>query len=55
MSTLKNPDLVKEAQRQAEHVKSQEADSGKAWKIAGMGLGAIAGGVLIGITGGLGW
>lgn len=55
VSTLKDPDaVVQEAQKQAERVKEQEAKSSKPWKMAGMGLGAVAGGVLIGITGGLG-
>ena len=58
VSTLKNPDQVVEAARRfgrVEHAKEQEADSGKPWRAVGTSLGAVAGGILIGITGGLGW
>jgi hypothetical protein len=51
VSTLKNPDkIVEEAQR----VREEEARRGATWRKVGMGVGAIVGGVVIGVTGGLG-
>jgi hypothetical protein len=53
--TLKVPDTVLErAQQEAEAAKDQQAKAGAYWRVAGMAAGAVAGGVLIGVTGGLG-
>lgn len=52
--TLKDPDrAIQEAQRQTDEAKEDHAQRGKSWRIVGMGLGAVAGGVLVGVTGGL--
>lgn len=54
VATLKNPDeALKEAARKTKETKEDCAEKGKAMRWAGMGLGAVAGGVLIGVTGGL--
>jgi len=54
VSTLKNPDqAIKEAQKQTQETKESHAKKGKTLRMVGMGLGAIAGGVLVGVTGGL--
>src|ERR1700683_4070740 len=54
VATLKHPDeALKEAERKTRETKEYHADKGKAFRWAGMGLGAVAGGVLIGVTGGL--
>jgi hypothetical protein len=54
VATLKHPDeALKEAERKTRETKAEHADKGKALRWAGMGLGAVAGGVLIGVTGGL--
>jgi hypothetical protein len=53
VSTLKNPDeAVKEAQRKTDKAKDEQAARGKSMRYAAMGLGAVAGGALIGVTGG---
>jgi hypothetical protein len=52
--TLKNPKhAIEEAQKQADTTRTDHAERGKSLRIIGVGLGAIAGGVLIGVTGGL--
>ena len=52
---LKDPDqVVKEAEKQAQHAKEEQALRHRPWRLVGMGLGAVAGGVLVGVTGGLG-
>ncbi|KAF8892495.1 DUF726-domain-containing protein [Infundibulicybe gibba] len=54
VKTLKNPDrVVKEAQQRADKAKENHAAKGKTMRIVGMGLGAVAGGILVGVTGGL--
>lgn len=53
--TLKNPDdVLEKLQKEAEAAKDQQAQAGASWRVAGMAAGAVAGGVLIGVTGGLG-
>jgi len=53
-ATLKNPnDAVEEAERKTTKAKEDQAEQSKTLRRVGMGLGAVAGGVLIGITGGL--
>lgn len=49
--TLRNPDDVLE---QAQAAREQQANAGALWRKAGIAVGAVAGGVLIGVTGGLG-
>ncbi|KAF8077848.1 DUF726-domain-containing protein [Lyophyllum atratum] len=54
VSTLKNPErAIDEAQAKAKVATSEHAERGKVLRAVGMGLGAVAGGVLIGVTGGL--
>jgi hypothetical protein len=54
VATLKNPsEAIKEAERKTQETKDDHAERGKALRWAGVGLGAVAGGVLVGITGGL--
>jgi len=54
VTTLKDPErALGEVHRQAQRVREQHAESGRVLRIAGAGFGAIAGGVLIGVTGGL--
>ncbi len=54
VSTLKHPDdAVKEAQQQAESTTKDHATRGKTLRMVGIGLSAVAGGVLVGVTGGL--
>ncbi|KAF9564386.1 DUF726-domain-containing protein [Agrocybe pediades] len=54
VTTLKNPEhVIEEAQKQADATKSDHADRGKTLRMVGMGLGAVAGGILVGVTGGL--
>ncbi|KDQ61026.1 hypothetical protein JAAARDRAFT_173479 [Jaapia argillacea MUCL 33604] len=54
VETIKNPDhAVEQAQRKTEHAREREAQNGAMLRKVGMGLGAVAGGVLIGVTGGL--
>jgi len=53
-STLKNPErAIGEAQEKAKVVTSHHAERGKVLRAVRMGLGAVAGGVLVGVTGGL--
>lgn len=53
-ATLKHPDHAIEAvQRKAESAKEEQAASGRTLRMVGMGLGAVAGGAIVGITGGL--
>lgn len=53
--TLKNPDdVLEKAQKEANAAKDQQAKAGAFWRKAGIAVGAVAGGVLIGVTGGLG-
>ncbi|KAJ4487836.1 DUF726-domain-containing protein [Lentinula aciculospora] len=54
VTTLKHPDqALQEAQQKAEASTKDHASKGKTLRMVGMGLGAIAGGVLVGVTGGL--
>lgn len=54
VETLKHPDqATHEAEKATQAAKKQHADSSKTWRRVGIGAGAIAGGVLIGVTGGL--
>lgn len=53
-ATLKHPDrALEEAQRKTEEAREEQAASGRALRVVGMGLGAVAGGLIVGITGGL--
>lgn len=53
--TLKNPDdVLEQAQKEVDAAREQQAKAGALWRTAGMAVGAVAGGVLIGVTGGLG-
>ncbi|TDL24863.1 DUF726-domain-containing protein [Rickenella mellea] len=53
-ATLKDPhSAVQAAEKRTAQTKEEHAERGKAWRNAGIGLGAVAGGVLIGVTGGL--
>ncbi|KAF5315713.1 hypothetical protein D9611_004886 [Ephemerocybe angulata] len=52
--TLKNPETaIEQAQKQAQAVTTQHAERSKVMRGVGVSLSAIAGGVLIGVTGGL--
>lgn len=52
---LKNPgDVLERAQKEADAAREQQANAGATWRKAGIMAGAVAGGVLIGVTGGLG-
>jgi hypothetical protein len=54
VSTLKNPDqAIQEAQKRTQETKESHAERGRTLRMVGMGLGAIAGGVVMGVTGGL--
>lgn len=54
VAALKDPDhAIQRAEQQASAVKASHADQNKSWRQIGMGVGAVAGGVLIGVTGGL--
>lgn len=54
VATLKNPDeALKEAARKTREAKKDCSERDKALRWAGIGLGAVAGGVLVGVTGGL--
>ncbi|KAF9052929.1 DUF726-domain-containing protein [Panaeolus papilionaceus] len=54
VSTLKHPDkALEEAQKHADKAKVNHAQKRKTFRMVGMGLGAVAGGVLVGVTGGL--
>ncbi|EMD38549.1 hypothetical protein CERSUDRAFT_94077 [Gelatoporia subvermispora B] len=53
-ATLKNPNhAVEEAERKTQIAKEESAAQRKTLRRVGIGLGAVAGGVLIGVTGGL--
>ena len=53
--TLRNPDdVLEKAQKEADAAREQQANAGALWRKAGIAVGAAAGGVLIGVTGGLG-
>ncbi|KAG5647259.1 hypothetical protein DXG03_000794 [Asterophora parasitica] len=52
--TLKNHErAIEEAQAKAKATTADHAERGKVFRAVGMGFGAVAGGVLIGVTGGL--
>ncbi|KAF8531467.1 DUF726-domain-containing protein [Gautieria morchelliformis] len=52
--TLKHPDqATRAAQNAAQKAKKEQADRTKIWRRVGVGAGAVAGGILIGVTGGL--
>jgi hypothetical protein len=54
VSALKNPEkAIEETQKRAQETKESHAKMGKTLRMVGMGLGAVAGGVLVGVTGGL--
>jgi hypothetical protein len=54
IDTLKHPDkALEEAQQKAKASTKAHASKGKTLRMVGMGLGAVAGGVLVGVTGGL--
>jgi len=54
ITTLKNPQhAIEEAQKKAEAAKTTHADRGRTLRMVGVGLGAVAGGILVGVTGGL--
>jgi hypothetical protein len=54
VSTLRNPNrAIDKAQKQTEASRESHAERGKTFRALGIGLGAVAGGVLIGVTGGL--
>ncbi|KAF7305028.1 hypothetical protein MKEN_01217800 [Mycena kentingensis (nom. inval.)] len=54
VAALKNPNkAIEETQRLAQEAKTKQANAGKTLRMVGVGLGAIAGGVLVGVTGGL--
>lgn len=53
-STLKNPQkAVEQAEHKTKAAKEQHAAKNKTLRRVGVGLGAVAGGVLVGVTGGL--
>ncbi|KAF9469166.1 DUF726-domain-containing protein [Collybia nuda] len=54
ISTLKNPvRAIGDAQEQTDVSRKAHAERGKTLRAVGMGFGALAGGVLVGVTGGL--
>ncbi|TFK42403.1 DUF726-domain-containing protein [Crucibulum laeve] len=54
VTTLKNPErAIEQAQKQTDEAKDDHAQRGKTMRAIGVGLGAVAGGVLVGVTGGL--
>ncbi|KAK0239980.1 DUF726-domain-containing protein [Armillaria nabsnona] len=54
VSTLRHPDrAIEEARRHTQHTTQDHAKRNKVLRMAGMGLGAVVGGVLVGVTGGL--
>ncbi|KII88350.1 hypothetical protein PLICRDRAFT_41518 [Plicaturopsis crispa FD-325 SS-3] len=54
VSTLKHPEeAIKATEKHADKAKEEHADRGKTLRMVGLGLGAVAGGVLVGVTGGL--
>lgn len=53
-ATLKNPKrAIEEAEKKTDAARLSHARQSKMMRMAGMGAGAVAGGVLIGVTGGL--
>lgn len=54
IQALKNPDkAIEQIKQQTQETTANHALKGRTGRMIGMGLGAIAGGVLIGVTGGL--
>ncbi|KAJ7219395.1 DUF726-domain-containing protein [Mycena pura] len=54
VSALKNPTkAIEQAHKQTLEAKDNHAKVGKTLRVVGVGLGAVAGGVLVGVTGGL--
>ena len=54
VSALRNPEnALEQAQKQMEVTRAYHAEQGRALRMVGVGIGAIAGGILIGATGGL--
>ncbi|KAL0071333.1 hypothetical protein AAF712_001189 [Marasmius tenuissimus] len=54
VAALKNPEsAIEQAQQQARQTTEKHANKGKTLRMIGMGVGAVAGGVLVGVTGGL--
>ena len=54
VAALKDPEsALREVHMQAQHVREQHANRGRALRVVGAGFGAVVGGVLIGVTGGL--
>ncbi|KAJ7632740.1 DUF726-domain-containing protein [Roridomyces roridus] len=54
VSALQNPEqTIQETQKHAQNAKETRAKMGKTLRMVGVGLGAVAGGVLVGVTGGL--
>ncbi|KAJ6623528.1 DUF726-domain-containing protein [Mycena sp. CBHHK59/15] len=54
VSALKHPEkAIEETQKRAEEAKESHAKMGKTLRRVGVGLGAVAGGVFVGVTGGL--
>jgi len=52
--TLKNPDkAIEEAERKTKAAKEKQSAKKKTLRRVGIGLGAVAGGVIVGVTGGL--
>ncbi|KAI0721123.1 hypothetical protein C8T65DRAFT_692583 [Cerioporus squamosus] len=53
-ATLKNPErAIEEAEKKTNAAREEHAQKSKIMRMVGMGAGAVAGGVLIGVTGGL--
>ncbi|OSD01551.1 DUF726-domain-containing protein [Trametes coccinea BRFM310] len=53
-ATLKNPQkAIEEAGKKTDAAREEHAKRNKMLRMAGMGVGAVAGGVLVGVTGGL--
>ncbi|KAK0503424.1 DUF726-domain-containing protein [Armillaria luteobubalina] len=54
VSTLRHPDrAIEEARKHTQNTTQDHAKRNKVLRMAGMGLGAVIGGVLVGVTGGL--
>lgn len=54
VSTLRHPDrAIEEARQHTQNTTQDHAKRNKVLRMAGMGLGAVVGGVLVGVTGGL--
>lgn len=53
-STLKDPEhVIEEAQKLTEVYRADHANRGRALRLSGVAFGAVAGGILLGVTGGL--